>query len=133
MDIDRFAPIAPRTFDEAFRRLGIPLVTSGRCSWENYAEFNDAIEAVRAQLILKPGLSDAQHIDAHSFLWMMVRMEDERPTAGKSSGSVRCASARTRSIYEMAMNAAAAAAQSGRESRQVHKDKRMHHRQRNSN
>lgn len=30
IDIDRFAPIAPRTFDEAFRRLGIDLRTSER-------------------------------------------------------------------------------------------------------
>lgn len=37
IDIDRYAPIAPRTFDEAFRRLGIDLTTSGRCSWDNYA------------------------------------------------------------------------------------------------
>jgi len=129
IDIDRFAPIAPRTFDEAFRRLGIPLVTSGRCSWRNYAEFNDAIEAVRARLILKPGLADARHIDAHSFLWMMVRMEEEQPSGGKSPGAVRFASARTRSIYEMAMNAAAAAAQSGKESTQTYKDKQVHYQQ----
>ncbi|WP_377828794.1 hypothetical protein ACFKHW_37635 [Bradyrhizobium lupini] len=129
IDIDRFAPIAPRTFDEAFRRLGIPLVTSGSCSWKNYSEFNAAIEAVRALLIRKPGLADAQHIDAHSFLWMMVRMEEELPTEGKSSGAVRYASARTRSIYEMAMNAAAAAAQSGKEVQQTYKEKQMHYQQ----
>ena len=127
IDINRFAPIAPRTFDEAFRRLGIPLVTSGRCAWENYAEYNDAIDALRARLVLKPGLSDATHIDAHSFLWMMVRMEEESPSDAKSPGVVRYASARTRSIFEMAMNASSAAAQSGKQPNHINKDKQMHH------
>jgi hypothetical protein len=127
IDGDRYAPIAPRTLDEAFRRLGIPLVTSGRCSWENYAEYNAAIEAVRRRLVAKPGLSDARHIDAHSFLWMMVRMEEERPSGDRSPGAVRFASAKARSILEMATNAASAAAQSGKESRFVHKEKQMHH------
>jgi hypothetical protein len=127
IDINRFAPIAPRTFDEAFRRLGIPLVTSGRCSWGNYAAYNDAIKAVLAQLILKPGLDDATHIDAHSFLWMMVRMEEESPTSKKSSGAVRYASARARSILEMAINASSAAAQSGKTSTHIYKDKQIHH------
>ena len=127
MDSDQFAPIAPRTFDEAFRRLGIPLVTSGRCSWENYVEYNAAIETVRMRLIEKPGLDGARHIDAHSFLWMMVRMEDERPDGDRSPGAVRYATAKARSILEMAANAASAAAQSGKESRFVYKDKQMHH------
>jgi hypothetical protein len=109
IDIDRFAPIAPRTFDEAFRRLGLDFVTSGRCSWENYTSYNAALEAVRAKLVAKPGLSDARHIDAHSFCWMMVRMEEERPGVGTAPGIVRHASARRRSIVTMAENAVAAA------------------------
>lgn len=130
IDIDRFAPIAPRTFDEAFRRLGIPLSTSGQCSWENYASYNNAIEAVRRLLIQKPGLSDAQHIDAHSFLWMMVRMEEVQPAGAKSPGTVRYAGARTRSIVEMAENAAKAAAQSGKEYLKFYKDKQVQHQRR---
>jgi len=129
-DIDRYAPIAPRTFDEAFRRLGIPLITSGRCSWGNYADFNAAIEAVRQRLVAKPGLQDAQHIDAHSFLWMMVRMEEERADGSTTGGAVRYASARQRSIVEMATNAAAAAAQSGKETRHILKNKELHHQRR---
>ena len=130
IDIDRFAPIAPRTFDEAFRRLGIDLTTSGRCSWDNYAAFNDALESVRERLTAKPGLADARHIDAHSFCWMLVRMEDERPGGEKAPGAVRYASARRRSIVDMAVNAASAAAQSGRQATTTRKDKEMHHHQR---
>ena len=129
IDVDHFAPIAPRTFDEAFRRLGVPLVTSGRCSWTNYKEFNDAIEAVRVLLIAKPGLSDARHIDAHSFLWMMVRMEEEGLVTGKTPGAVRYADARTRSIYEMAANALSAASQSGKQFVHTYKDKQANYKQ----
>lgn len=127
IDIERFAPIAPRTFDAAFHRLGIPLRTSGRCSWENYASYNAAIEAVRGRLVVKPGLGDARHIDAHSFLWMMVRMEDERPGGGSAPGRVRFANAVQRSIVGMAENAAAAAATSGKQYSSVRKDKQLHH------
>lgn len=130
IDIDRFAPIAPRTFDEAFRRLGIDLTTSGRCSWDNYVAFNNALEAVRERLKAKPGLADARHIDAHSFCWMLVRMEDEQPGGEKASGAVRYASARRRSIVDMAVNAASAAAQSGRQATTTRKDKEMHLHQR---
>lgn len=129
-DIARFAPIAPRTFDEAFRLLGVGLVMSGRCSWPNYAAYNEALESVRKRLILKPGLEDATHIDAHSFCWMLVRMEEERPGSAGAPGAVRYASARRRSIVQMAVNAAAAAAQSGRETTAIRKDKAVHHHQR---
>lgn len=127
IDIDQFAPIAPRTFDAAFQRLGMPLSMSGKCSWANYKEFNDGIEAVRLRLIDKPGLNDAKHIDAHSFLWMLIRMEEVRPGDSRSAGAVRYASARTKSIAEMAMNAASAAAQSGKISQSINKEKQIHH------
>lgn len=126
IDIDRFGPIAPMTFDEAFRRLGIPLATSGRCSWENYAAFNEAIEAVRKLLINKPGLADAKHIDAHSFLWMMVRMEEE-PNGSTSPSAVRFAGARARTIFNMAQKAIAAVNQSGHIALHVYKEKQLHH------
>jgi hypothetical protein len=130
IDIDRFAPIAPRTFDEAFRRLGMGLTTSGRCSWANYEAFNDALEAVRDRLLSKPGLADARHIDAHSFCWMLVRMEDERLGGEKAPSGVRYVGARHRSIVEMAVNAASASAQSGRQTTTTRRDKELHHRQR---
>lgn len=126
IDDERFAPIAPRTFDEAFRRLGIPLTTSGQCSWANYAAYNSALEEVRVEL-LAAGLGGARHIDAHSFCWMLIRMEEEEPGGGTRRGTVRYASARRRSIVDMAENAAAAAAQSGTVVTSIRKDKQVHH------
>jgi hypothetical protein len=125
IDDERFAPIAPRTFDEAFRRLGITLTTSGQCSWPNYRAYNDALEDVRREL-QTAGYDGARHIDAHSFCWMLIRMEDDAPGDGRP-GAVRYASARRRSIVTMAEHAAAAAAQSGATVTSIRKDKQIHH------
>ncbi len=129
IDGERFAPIAPRTFDLSFRKLGIDLTTSGKCSWANYAAYNDALDEVLARLVKKPGLADARHIDAHSFCWMLVRMEDEPVGGERAPGAVRHASAERLSIVEMAMNAASAAAASGRQSTVTKKTKELHHHQ----
>lgn len=126
IDDERFAPIAPRTLDEAFSRLGIPLTTSGRCSWSNYSDYNQALEDVRREL-QSAGFKEASHIDAHSFCWMLIRMEDEQPGGGNRPGTVRYASARRRSIFDMAQNAAAAAAQSGSVVTSIRRDKQIHH------
>lgn len=127
LDIERFAPIAPQTFDRAFERLGIDLATSGRCSWSNYAAYNEAIDAVRRALADKPGFADTRPIDAHSFCWMLVRMEDARPGTGQAPGLVRHASARRRAIYTMADNAAHAANRSGQQATTTAKAKEIHH------
>lgn len=130
IDIEGYAPVAPRTFDVAFRRLGIEVRTSGRCSWDNYAAYNEALESVRARLVAKPGLGDAGHVDAHSFCWTLVRMDEERPAGGKAPGAVRYAGAQWRSTVDMASNAASAAAQSGKATTTTRKDKEIyHHRQ----
>ena len=126
IDDDRFAPIAPRTFDEAFRRLGIPLTTSGNCSWLNYTAYNAALEEVRREL-LSAGFLNARHIDAHSFCWMLIRMEEDQPGAGSRPSTVRYANARRRSVLTMAEHAAAAAAQSGTVLTSIRKEKQIHH------
>lgn len=126
IDDESFAPIAPRTFDEAFRRLGVDLTTSGHCSWANYTAYNDALEEVRREL-QTAGFIGARHIDAHSFCWMLIRMEEDQPGGGTRPGTVRYASARRRSILTMAEHAAAAAAQSGNLITSIRKDKQLHH------
>jgi hypothetical protein len=126
IDDERFAPIAPRTFDEAFQRLGIALSTSGHCSWSNYAAYNAALEEVRRELQVS-GFPDARHIDAHSFCWMLIRMEEDQPGGTTRAGTVRFASAKRRSILTMAEHAAAAAAQSGTVITSIRKDKQVHH------
>jgi len=74
-DWDRFMPIAPTTFDKAFRLFGFDLVTSGRCSWANYARYNENLLEVQRALRNFRGIRDARLIDAHSFCWMLIRLK----------------------------------------------------------
>lgn len=78
-DMDRFLPILPTTFDAAFRDLHVDLVTRGHCSWENYQDFNEAIAQVRQALLRIGTLGDVRLIDAHSFCWMLERLEAPPP------------------------------------------------------
>ena len=75
-DETQYLPIRPRTFDSGFETLGIDLRTSGCCSWENYRAFNKTIDEIRHALTEWAGLSGVRLIDAHSFVWMMVRVPD---------------------------------------------------------
>lgn len=75
-DWDRFMPIAPQVFDEAFRLLGVDLVTSHHCSWENYSQYNATLLAVQKEL---REVTEARLIDAHSFCWMLVRLKVPKP------------------------------------------------------
>jgi hypothetical protein len=78
-DADRFMPIAPRTFDAAFSKLGIVLRMGRRCSWNNYSQYNAALRDIRDALRDLAGIPDARLIDAHSFCWMLVRPELDIP------------------------------------------------------
>jgi hypothetical protein len=84
-DMDRFMPILPSTFDKAFRELNIDLVTQRNCSWENYTRFNAALGHIRDALSQVGGIKDARLIDAHSFCWMLERLDQpELGTEGKA-------------------------------------------------
>ena len=74
-DWNRFMPIAPTTFDEAFKLVGVDLVTAHQCSWENYLNYNGALLEVRRLLREVAEVPDTRLIDAHSFCWMLARME----------------------------------------------------------
>jgi hypothetical protein len=74
-DWDRFMPIAPTTFDRAFRLFGSDLVTSRRCSWANYARYNEHLLEVQRALRSFRGIRDARLVDAHSFCWMLIRLK----------------------------------------------------------
>lgn len=77
LDDQNFMPIAPQTFDVAFSKLELSLRVSGRCSWENYTDFNATIRQVQVALTEWGGVSGVRLIDAHSFLWMMVRVTQQ--------------------------------------------------------
>lgn len=74
IDYTQYMPIAPQTFDRAFAELGIDLRTSGKCSWENYAAYNEAIGWVREALIEWKGFAGTRLLDAHSWVWLMARL-----------------------------------------------------------
>jgi hypothetical protein len=119
-DMEKYMPIATRTFDEAFRRLGIDVVTTQRCSWENYCQYNDALREVETALVQHAGLAKARLIDAHSFCWILVRVELElSPGTGNSnadptkSSKGRVLDGREKAIWQMVRNAEGAARTSG--------------------
>jgi hypothetical protein len=105
-DSTRFMPIAPSTFDEAFQLLGVNLITSGQCSWENYSRYNTVLSEIKTHL-LGAGVHDTRLIDAHSFCWMLVRLdaannpEPRIPIPEVFSGPLAAASLDFRSISDV--------------------------------
>jgi hypothetical protein len=73
-DWRRFMPIAPTTFDKAFRLLGFNVTTARNCNWHNYLSYNAALLEVQKAL-REIDIPDARLIDAHSFCWMLVRLK----------------------------------------------------------
>ncbi|GEO19259.1 hypothetical protein [Microvirga aerophila] len=120
-DDTRFMPILTSTFDAAFEALGIELVTKQRCSWENYARYNEALQEIRAALQdVLPG-QDIRLVDAHSFCWLLIRKELEEPDTRtqkptKSSRDVKVYDALNKSVWEMANASESAVRQSGQQS-----------------
>ena len=70
-DPNRYLPLRSSLFDEIFKKLGIPLQTSGRCSWENYQKFLSTVAAVRNAMREYYQQEDVDLLDAHSFLWTL--------------------------------------------------------------
>lgn len=100
-DMNRFLPIQPTGFDQAFRELGIGLVTLRKCDWDNYLEFNRAVGTVQSELAHVPTLEPVSLIDAHSFCWMLVKLPDAGApdTGGIDPG--RVLGARAKAIVNM--------------------------------
>lgn len=102
-DGDRFMPIQPTTFDRAFRDLGVDLVTLQNCSWENYQSFNSVLADIRSVLAGLPGLSKTRLVDAHSFLWLLMKLpettDDGKTKRGSTAG--RIVGGRERAVIAM--------------------------------
>jgi hypothetical protein len=112
LDGNRYMPIRPTTFDPVLKRLGFEFSTTSQCSSENYQQFNDALRDVQHALLTTAGIADARLIDAHSFCWLLGRIEQaetSKPALRKSATSGLVYDGRRRSIYEMVKNALAAA------------------------
>ncbi len=69
-DKRQYMPIAPTYFDKAFKMLDINLITSQKCSWDNYQTYNTALENIRV-LITEKLQTETSLLDAHSFTWML--------------------------------------------------------------
>ncbi len=78
-DWTRYMPIRTTTFDEAFRLLEFEHVTAYNCNWANYQTYNAAIGEIRRLLREVAELDDVRLIDAHSFCWMLVKLEVPLP------------------------------------------------------
>lgn len=102
-DMDRFLPIQPTGFDQAFRELGIELVTLRHCDWDNYRQFNAAIAHVRDLLASEEGIGPVRLIDAHSFCWLLVKLP-EAGTTTPNSDPGRVLGARTKAIVNMRLS-----------------------------
>lgn len=74
-DCTRYLPISPANFDKAFAMLGVGLKTAWKCSWDNYQAYLGVLRQVRDALREEDGLSDVRLIDAHSFCYMLAKME----------------------------------------------------------
>lgn len=74
-DRHRFLPIGTTTFDEAFSMLGVDLITTRKCSWENYSRFISTISEVQRLLVDVAGVTNVSLLDAHSFCWMLARLD----------------------------------------------------------
>lgn len=107
-DDARYMPILPTTYDKAFELLGINLVTKRNCSWDNYQSYNSELSQVASFLkpvVDQPGLS---LIDAHSFCFLLVKLEDELKDRTKrskpKSGSTVYLGGRKKCIFDMKYN-----------------------------
>jgi len=107
-DDERFMPILPTTYDKAFEMLGVNLITKRNCSWDNYQSYNSALSLVAdflSNVVEQTGLS---MIDAHSFCFLLVKLEDElnarRTQTKPKSGSTVYLGGRTKCIFDMKYN-----------------------------
>lgn len=108
-DMDRFMPIHPTRFDQAFKALNINFTTLRQCRWENYSRYNEVLGALRAPIGEAAGLSSVRLVDAHSFCWIFASLvhEESKGYLEKqpvSKDGVRFYGAREKSIIEMRMS-----------------------------
>ncbi|MSU92014.1 hypothetical protein GE300_20885 [Rhodobacteraceae bacterium 2CG4] len=86
-DAERFVPLRPEGLQSGIRRAGIDYTLVGRCSWENYAGFIDALHALRPRIAADLSVDDVTLIDAHSFVWVVGYWQP--PKSGGSSMGLR--------------------------------------------
>jgi hypothetical protein len=88
-DMDRFMPVQPTGFDRAFRALNISFSTLRQCSWANYTDYNETLDALRPLIRAVAGLKSVRLVDAHSFCWILSSLlkQEAEGTLGRVQGA----------------------------------------------
>lgn len=68
-DKDKYLPISPKHFEEAFKLFGINVKLQNSCSWENYSRYLNLIAQIKEGFQSCSGYK-INLLDAHSFIWM---------------------------------------------------------------
>lgn len=76
-DKTTYMPIATRTFDSAFRKLGVDFQTSRRCSWDNYQTYLRLLGDVQMRLSYKLD-GEVSLLDAHSFCYILAKQMEKQ-------------------------------------------------------
>lgn len=69
-DKDKYLPISPKNFEQAFKMFGIDIKLQYNCSWENYSEYLNVITQIKEEFQNYFGIK-INLLDAHSFVWMV--------------------------------------------------------------
>ena len=74
-DRTKYLPVRSGLFDVQLARIGVDSKLAGNCTWEKYNEFLGYVSEIRDYLSETLN-SDITLLDAHSFLWILSRIED---------------------------------------------------------
>jgi len=69
-DKDRYLPISPKHFEDAFKLFDIDIKLQYNCSWENYSKYLNLITQIKEEFQNYFGIK-INFLDAHSFVWMV--------------------------------------------------------------
>lgn len=97
-DPSKYLPLRSSIFDGIFKKLGINLQTTGRCSWDNYQEFLATVAEVRDVMKEYYQMDDVDLLDAHAFLWTINL--DDFDSVSDYSDSVEVVAKETRYEYD---------------------------------
>lgn len=86
-DKDQYLPVRARIFKERFKYLEIDDSCLKRCTWGNYRTFCAIIGEVQQRLNACGKFGRVDLIDAHSFVWMMWKLQ-EPDESGKTEPDV---------------------------------------------
>ena len=74
-DKNKYLPISPKRFEQAFNLFGIDIKLQYNCSWGNYSKYINLIEQIKEEFEDCCGIK-INLLDAHSFVWMVNQAKD---------------------------------------------------------